>query len=138
MTLPKKLSLESFLVKLALAAAGLVLLFSVLGGYSLLMISLRGVFAFFLIYLLGKGLLRLWEKSSPPPSEINVSSRIDVILGDIAALESELDHDFDYQAHSAAGTYGRIIPGQINAGLQNGLPDVEKQAEIVRRMGLEE
>ena len=139
MTLPEKLSLESFIVKLAMAAAGLVLLFSVFNGYVLLTITLRSVFSFFLIYFLGISLLRLWEKFSPqPPPENNVSSKIDVILGDIAALENELDLSFDHQGRTTAGTYGRIIPGQINPDMQKVLTDVEKQAEFVRRMGLEE
>ncbi len=138
MTLSEKLSLEAIIVKLALTAAGIVLLFSILNGYPVLTVTLRTVFSFFLIYFLGVVLLELWEKFSPPPPESDTGSKIDIILGDIAALENELDGSLGLRDHAAAATYSRRIPGQIASAMQNGLPDAKKQAEIIRRMGLEE
>lgn len=141
MTLPEKQSLESIVVKLAVIAAGVVLLFSVINGYTILMISLRTFFSFFFIYFLGTSFIRLWEKLSPqPPEEASYGSKIDIILGDISALENSLEgRSIDQEdIATGTGTYGRIIPGQINIDMQNGLADAKNKAEIVRRMGLEE
>lgn len=146
MTLPRKQTVESWIFNTATVAAGIVLAFSVFNGYSFLPAIFRTMTAFFLIFLLGKGLLGLWEKISPPPpkNEPHYGSTIDVILGNFNAKgigTSTLfpgSEDDEEEAQDLTVEYKRPIPGQINKDIKSGLQDAGAKAEIVRKMGWEE
>jgi hypothetical protein len=111
------------------------------------------VLSFFFIFFLGKGLMRLWEKISPPPpkKELNYGSTIDVILGNLnargirasAAFPDSEDNEEDHEVNASPLTLNRDrsagdhrpIPGQINKDMKSGLQDAGTKAEIVRKMG---
>ena len=128
--MPLKRKLENFLLKLSLLAGGIVLLFSILNGYSFLMILLRAALSFLFIYFLGRGLMELGERILPPSlqQEEEYPSMVDVFLGDINSKGVN-------QAEGLTNTYSRIIPGQVNIDMKNELEDAKNKAEIVRRMG---
>lgn len=121
MSMPGKQTIENLIFNLAIIAAVIVLIFSVYNAYNYLMIVLRSVMAFIIIYSLGKGLMRIYFKFAPPPPEKR--STIDIILGDLSQREDNAE---------------KTIPGQINADIKNGLQDPDNKAEIVKRMGLGE
>ncbi|NLM20981.1 MAG: hypothetical protein GX207_04445 [Peptococcaceae bacterium] len=109
---------------LALGTAMLVMLFSVYNKYSFLVISLRTIIGFLIIYFLGIVLHHIWnimDVTQNPPQEQN---RIDYILGEIHAPERQERKEQE-----------NIFPGQINKEMKDGIPDTDTQVELAKKMG---
>lgn len=135
MTLPHKKKVESWIFNTASVASGIVLAFSIINGYNFLPTILRTVLSFFFIFFLGKGLMILWEKISPPPpkKELRYGSTIDVILGNLNAGGIRASAEFPDSEDNEEDD--RPIPGQINKDIKRGLPDAAAKADIIRKMG---
>jgi len=106
----------------------IVVLLSWVNEISLWNIIIRAGVSFGVIYLLMTGSLNLFERTAPHNPQDTQSDpasgrggNIDFSVGDDELLSSQ---------GNEAG-----FPGQIDRDLSSGLPDSEKQAEIVRRMG---
>lgn len=114
---------------LALGTALLVGILSWQTGLSFLWSIIRVILAFVLIYALSTGSLYWFDKTAPErmPEETEKSTGafIDIAVG----------QETDDQATMKPGYGGSTVAGQVNFDLPQGLPDAEKQAEIVRRMG---
>lgn len=112
-------TLHAWAWRLALVMSIVVALLSFVSGVSFLQVVLRAMLGFGLIYGLSELSIYLFEKTalSPVPNP-EVGAFLDIAVGQAAELP--------IQAH---------LPGQVNKELAQGLPDEEKQAEIVRRMG---
>lgn len=88
------------------------------------------IFTFLLMYGLSYGSLYVFEKAAPPSEE------------DLT------ENSFIGEVNEARGAFLDVavgqedmappIAGQVDADLSEGLPDAEKQAEMVRRMGWDE
>jgi hypothetical protein len=128
----KKLEQNAF--RLSVISAGIVLVFSIFNGYRYPAIILRTVLAFLFIYLLGKGLILLWNKVSPPVKEEKSPSKIDIFLGD-AESQDESAPDKTGQPADNLLSLKKRVPGQINNQIMDDLPDAAVRAEIVRKMG---
>lgn len=90
-------------------------------------IVIRMILSFLLIYGLSYGSLYGFEKAAPPVEDLP-----EIIFSEGAANEGRgafLD--------VAVGEEEMEFPlaGQVDADLSEGLPDAEKQADMVRRMG---
>jgi hypothetical protein len=135
MVWPEKESIESLIYKLAILAAGSVLVLSIYNGYHFLLIILRTIAAFLIIYFLGKGLMAVWDSLSPPPAEPTFS-KIDVLLGDQILNDENGNLDVaEDEGTFSPGSYQGTLPGQINANLKNKLSDAEQKAQIAQKMG---
>lgn len=137
MSIPAKQSIENLLFNLGCAIALLVLILSVYNGYSILMIALRTLLAFVVIYAIGRAAVIFWTKVSPPPVAAGTERRpvLDVVLGD--PHEDDLEDSTD-TTEQTGGALRQAYAGQINTGMKDGLKDSASKAEIGRRMGLEE
>ncbi|HHV65662.1 MAG TPA: hypothetical protein GXX46_11450 [Peptococcaceae bacterium] len=134
MARPKQETLESLTYLLALLAAGVVLLFSVLNRYHFLAIIFRTMAAFFLLYFLGQGLLAIWNNVSPRPVE-PVKDKVDVLLDQLKTFtEDGSNKEVQEDTSFSLDIYKKNIPGQINTDLTDKLPD-SKQAELAKKMG---
>jgi len=124
MSVSGKKTMDNLFFKLALLTGVVVLSFSVFNKHYPLMIILRTVIAFLIIFILGRVLTLIWTKLSIPDnkdtdkntSSDNKSSRIDFVLGDFGEQN---------------------MPGQINRSMTDGTPDAKTKAEITKKMGLD-
>lgn len=145
MNLSRKQALDSLIMKLSLLTGGIVLLFSILNGYSFMLIILRACGAFIFIYGLSEGFKKLWVSFAPPiKQEKHEGSRIDVILGSLSPDNDKETQTLEHNSEQAsapseplARAYGGVA-GQINHHMQDGLQDMETKEEIIRRMGWDE
>ncbi|MCM1567366.1 MAG: hypothetical protein NC238_15780 [Dehalobacter sp.] len=128
----KKLEKNAF--RLSVVSAGIVLVFSIFNGYRYPAIILRTVLAFIFIYLLGKGLILLWNGAAPPAKEEKPSSRIDIFLGDTESQDKNAPHETG-QPKESLQSLKKQVPGQITNQMMDHLPDAAARAEIVRKMG---
>ncbi|RJE48747.1 MULTISPECIES: hypothetical protein [unclassified Dehalobacter] len=126
--------LEKNAFRLSVISAGIVLVFSIFNGYRYPAIILRTALAFLFIYLLGKGLILLWNKVSPPVKEERPPSKIDIFLGDMESQDENAPNKTGQPAESLLSLKKRV-PGQINNQIMDHLPDAAARAEIVRKMG---
>ncbi len=122
-----KQTFEEFFFKLAVLTGVVVLLFSVFNKYDIIMIILRPILAFLVIFILGKSFIYIWEKLSSPNGKKNQSTKIDYVSGEINTYGSKQE-DRQKEEH---------VPGQINSCIKDGLPDADTKAEMVRKMGWE-
>jgi hypothetical protein len=116
-------------LRLSLATTIIVVLLSWINAVRIFDLIVRAGISFGVMYLLTAGILSLFERTaSAPPQESHsnaVSERgvlLDVAVGDDELLRSQVQDE-------------RFPPGQVDPRLSTGLPDSERQAEIVRRMG---
>lgn len=95
------------------------------------MIVLRSILAFILIYGLSELFLKLFERTSiqTDQPDQSVGALLDIAVGQD---EENVSMPVDSSERSP-GT--APLAGQVSGGLAQGIPDAEKQAEIVRRMG---
>lgn len=114
---------------LALGTALLVGILSWQTGLSFLWSIIRVILAFVLIYALSTVSLYWFDKTAPErlheETGKSTGAFIDIAVG----------QETDDQATMMSGYGGSTVAGQVNFDLPQGLPDAEKQAEIVRRMG---
>ena len=132
MTILHKWKVENLFYKLALAAAMVVFIISILDGFGFISIIFRSALAFFAIYLLGQGLLLLWQSISPPPKKEgnNAGRYFDMLVGEDDFTNNEDKSDKSKDGHMEG------LPGQVRKDIINGLPDdADTKAEMVRRMG---
>lgn len=112
-------------LRLALITAVIVLFLSWINGVKPFDLIVRGGVSFGVIYLLLTGTYNLFEKTAPKNQDEQPSAGpgglIDFSVGD-DPLQPPPVQDTKF-------------PGQVDQNLSTGLPDSERQAEIVRRMG---
>ena len=127
--MPGKQTWVNFFYRLGLLSALIVLLFSIVNQYSILMIVARTVLSFFVIYFLGMIYISILERFSDH-NQVSDKAKsnernIDYVLGELNASEKTQENTPEES----------ILPGQINTGMKDGLPDIDTQAEIIKKMG---
>lgn len=113
--------------RLALATAIIVGILSWLTKVSFLWVMLRMIFTFLLMYGLSYASLYGFEKAASP-SEDDLEKD---------SFEGEVNEGRGAFLDVAVGQEDMDTPlaGQVDADLSEGLPNAEKQADMVRRMG---
>lgn len=157
---------KTWALRSSLIIALLVIVLSLLRAVSIPYTLVRGVVSFGIMYLLLAGSLYLFERGAPPseyqaeseeeqsPEDDGRGTLFDASVGDDAPQMPEQD----LSANLAADPQGEVNPteepnvadgqdespdpdakaaGQVDPFLSEGMPDAERQAEIVRRMGWE-
>ncbi len=151
--------LKVWIRRLAVLTALSVGVLSWFGGVSLFILALRMGLAFALMYGLCMSGLVLFDQGGAQAEaghdgDRRKGSLIDIAVGEYAATQSEdrangnvlAGQDADAGSETrlkaergpeASHTQGSSegLPGQVQPGLQRGLPDTETQADMVRRMG---
>lgn len=114
--------------RLSLVTTLIVVLLSWINGVRSFDLIVRSGISFGVMFFLTSAILSLFERTalvppqdSPADSALERGVMLDVAIGDDEPLSSQVQD---------AG-----FPGQVDPGLSIGLPDSERQAEIVRRMG---
>lgn len=125
--------LESINFCLALVTGILVAGLGIYHGFSLLMIIIRGIGSFLLIYLLGWVLILLWEKISSPsdaPGKKNPGkeSSFDFLVGD------DLTDGTSPSENNKQTINDNKPAGQINMETISQMADEKAQAEILEKM----
>ncbi|TGE32809.1 hypothetical protein [Desulfosporosinus sp. Sb-LF] len=122
---------KTWAMRLSLVTMVLVTLLSVINKVKIFDIIVRAGVSFGVMYLLMVGILRLFERTAPQQlqkettsSDIGRGSFIDFSVGD--------------DTQQAPQGEDSQFPGQVDRDVSAGLPDSERQAEIVRRMGWDE
>lgn len=117
-------------MRLSLVTGLIVVLLSWINGVRALDLVVRAGVSFGVMYLLTVGVLSLFERTALPEPETELPSSdsgrggvVDFSVGD-DELQKPQEEDSK-------------LPGQVDRDLSAGLPDSERQAEIVRRMGWE-
>ncbi|KLU60394.1 hypothetical protein CEB3_c32450 [Peptococcaceae bacterium CEB3] len=158
-------SLRVWAWRLSVGTALMVGLLSFVQGVGFLGLMLRLPLTFFIMYALSAGSLYLFRKGSADAGLGSEASDgkgnlFDIVLGaetaatapgagavadsglaaDAATADAATADAADAGAESAAPEKGapalfRGLPGQVDAGLGEGLPDPAQQARIVRHMG---
>ncbi|SDG15701.1 hypothetical protein [Desulfosporosinus hippei] len=115
-------------MRLSIGIMIIVLVLSWLNEIKLFDLMIRAAISFGVMYLLMTGTLTLFERTAPQKPE---EGEIDPDNGRGANIDFSVGDD-ELQAPSGqqAG-----FPGQVDRNLSSGLPDSERQAEIVKRMG---
>ncbi|KGK90373.1 hypothetical protein DP73_06910 [Desulfosporosinus sp. HMP52] len=115
-------------MRLSIGIMIIVLVLSRLNEIKLFDLMIRAAISFGVMYLLMTGTLTLFERTAsqkPEEGEIDADNargaNIDFSVGD-----DELQAPSGQEA---------AFPGQVDRKLSSGLPDSERQAEIVKRMG---
>lgn len=112
-------TLHTWAWRLALVISVVVSLLSVVSGVSFLQAVLRAILGFALIFGMSELSIYLFEETALSPNPVpEVGALLDIAVGQ----EDELP-------------IRAPLPGQVSQELAQGLPNEEKQAEIVRRMG---
>lgn len=128
-----------WILRLSLLTAAIVALLSWISGILLSQVVLRAGVAFLVIYILVRGSFALFEKGAPVPETPALKASAQGTLLDIAVGDETISGNDTLSGDSAksGGTSqgAKNLPGQIEPSLSSGLPDSERQAEIVRRMG---
>lgn len=115
-------------VRLCLVTTLIVVVLSWINEVKMLQLIIRAGVAYGVMYLLLVGALTLFDRTAleipekkPVDSEVGYGEVIDFSVGDDEALNNE-------------GQKSQFA-GQVDQSLSSGLPDSERKAEIVRRMG---
>ena len=111
-------------LRLALVTTFIVVLLSWLNAVKIFDLIVRAGVSFGVMYLLMAGTYTLFERAAPQKEQSSSDSErgglIDISVGDDELQKTVQDTRF---------------AGQVDPGLSEGIPDGERQAEIVRRMG---
>lgn len=132
--------------RFALGIAFIVGILSWKTGVSFLWIMIRIIFSYLLMYGLSYGSLYVFKKNSILPNEDNLDSSRDGntnnlsgALLDVAVGQEDEQWDMppadEQEKNISQGKSVSLRAGQLNADLSQGMPDTEKQADMVRRMG---
>lgn len=129
--------------RLALGTGIAVGILSWLTGVDFLQSVIRMILSFLLMYGLSYGSLYGFEKTALPSEEIQENRPGDGEAGegrgaliDVAVGQEEMEQDSDSpEDESETKESGSPLAGQVDAHLSEGMPDTDKQAEMVRRMG---
>ncbi|AFQ45731.1 hypothetical protein [Desulfosporosinus meridiei] len=124
-------------MRLSIGIMIIVLVLSWLNEIKLFDLMIRAAISFGVMYLLMTGTLTLFERTAPQkPEEGEIDpdngrgANIDFSVGD-DEIQAPVGDD-EIQAPSGQEA---AFPGQVDRKLSSGLPDSERQAEIVKRMG---
>lgn len=133
--------------RLALGTTILVGILSWQTDVGFLWIIIRMILSFLFIYGLSYGSLYGFEKAAPPTEKImedipgtgrvNGTERGIGALLDVAVGQEEMESDTPSPEEGGVTLEqgGSSRAGQVDPDLSQGMPDAEKQAEMVRRMG---
>ncbi|MEL1134273.1 hypothetical protein AAC978_03730 [Desulfitobacterium sp. THU1] len=121
---------------LAIGCSVILAVVSILVGESFLRVILSAIVGFALIYGICIVCITVFEKSAIDQELQHLGAVLDIAVGqedDLSYAETERDSAIE----QASITLPPLSPvaGQLNHELVEGMPSVEKQAEIVRRMG---
>ncbi|MFZ3129655.1 MAG: hypothetical protein WA125_00750 [Desulfosporosinus sp.] len=121
---------QTWAMRITMATTLIVVVLSWINAVRIPDIIVRGGISFGVMYLLMAGILSLFERTASqepqneqPSSDSGRGEFIDISVGD-DELQTPPVQDTRFA-------------GQVNPGLSEGIPDGERQAEIVRRMGWE-
>jgi len=130
MAVQNSVMFQLWAMRLSLATGLIVVLLSWLNGVGMVDLIIRAGVSFGVMYLLMAGFLSLFKRmASPeleneqPHSASECGGVIDFSVGDDELQKTQVQDS--------------KLPGQVDQDLSAGLPDSERQAEIVRRMGWE-
>jgi len=119
---------QIWVLRLSLVATVIVVLLSWFNAVKIPDLIVRAVVSFGVMYLLMAGSLHLFDRTAPQKSQdeqigsdFEHGGLIDISVG-----------DDELQVPPVQDTK---LAGQVDPGLSEGIPDGERQAEIVRRMG---
>lgn len=132
--------------RFALGTAVIIGILSWKTGVSFLRIMIRIIFSYLLMYGLSYGSLYGFKKTGILEKEDNANSSEDIGVNhsagaflDVAVgqedLERHIPDDKEQETNNSPGKSGTLRAGQLDADLSQGMPDTEKQADMVRRMG---
>lgn len=126
--------LETIIFRLAMVTGIIVAGLSFYHKFFFLVIILRGMISFLLIYLLGFGLIFLWQKASPEPDspkkdDQKGESSIDFLVGEDPPSSNTTE-----QSNEQTMAHDAKLAGQINLESLNKLVDAQAQAEIVENI----
>lgn len=123
-------------LRLSLVTMIIVVVLSWINAVKLFDLLVRAVISFGLMFLLLAGSMILFEKTAILPISEELSDPVpergglvDFSVGDDETLASQTAES----AESAEAD--STFPGQVDPSLNDRMPDSQKQAEIVRRMG---
>ncbi len=128
MAVQNRAMFQVWIMRLSLVTTLIVVLLSWINGVRIVDLMLRTGVSFGVMYLLMSGILSLFERTASQKSETELPSS-DVERGgiiDFSIGDDELQRPQEQDSS---------FPGQVDQDLSAGLPDSERQAEIVRRMG---
>jgi hypothetical protein len=121
---------QIWVLRLSLAIAFLVVLLSWINAVKIFDLIVRAGVSFGVMYLLMLGSLSLFERTAPQvPEEEQIST--DTERGGV------IDFTVGDDELQPPSVIDSKLAGQVDPGLSGGIPDGERQAEIVRRMGWE-
>ena len=123
--------LQVWSMRLSLGTALIVVSLSWINGVSLIDLMVRAGVSFGVMYLLTAGILTLFERTAPQEPETEQLSSDDSGRGGV------IDFSVGDDELQKPEVQDSKLPGQVDRDLSAGLPDSERQAEIVRRMGWE-
>lgn len=118
---------QVWVMRLSIVIAIIVVLLSWINGLRFFELIVRAGVSFGVMYSLMAGSLNLFEKTAPQEPQNNLPDLASGRGGNI---------DFSVGDDEYLGPQGQdAVSGQIDRNLSSELPDSERQAEIVRRMG---
>lgn len=132
--------------RFALGTAVIIGILSWKTGVSFLQIMVRIIFTYLLMYVLSYGSLYGFNKTAILPKKDTADSLeeravnntsgafLDVAVGQEDS-QWDIPRDTEQEKDNSPEKNSALIAGQLNADLSQGMPDTEKQAEMVRRMG---
>ncbi|WP_425806984.1 hypothetical protein ACHOLT_07620 [Desulfitobacterium sp. Sab5] len=132
--------------RFALGTAVIIGILSWKTGVSFLRIMIRIIFSYLLMYGLSYGSLYGFKKTGILEKEDNANSLVERAVNntsgaflDVAVGQEDsqwdIPRDTEQEQDNSSEKNSALIAGQLNADLSQGMPDTEKQAEMVRRMG---
>lgn len=137
-------TLHTWAWHLALVISAVVALLSFVSEVSFLQAVLRAILGFGLIYGISELGIYLFEKTAlSPEPDSEVGALLDIAVGQEDELplvpveqgQEDMGVLYGQAGYSMGANRQAPLAGQVNQDLAQGLPNEEKQAEIVRRMG---
>ncbi|AGA70263.1 hypothetical protein Desdi_2851 [Desulfitobacterium dichloroeliminans LMG P-21439] len=121
---------------LAIGCSVILALVSFLVDESFLRVILNAIVGFALIYGICIVSIAIFEKSAIDQETEYLGAVFDIAVGQEDDLNNaEIERDSATEQTPATIQAPSAVAGQLNHELVEGLPNAEKQAEIVRRMG---
>ncbi|HEY8910318.1 MAG TPA: hypothetical protein VIM51_08565 [Desulfosporosinus sp.] len=106
----------------------IVVLLSWINGVRMVDLIVRAGVSFGVMYLLMAGILNLFERTASQTPDNNQK-------GSDSKRGGVIDFSVGDDEHQQSEVQDSKLPGQVDQDLSAGLPDSERQAEMVRRMG---
>jgi len=118
-------------MRISLVTTLIVVLLSWINGVRMVDLIVRGGVSFGVMYLLMAGILSLFERTAPPKPKKTQNESLSSDSGRGGVIDFSVGDDELLRPEEQDSK----LPGQVDKDLSSGLPDSERQAEIVRRMG---